>query len=160
MRDAPTVSDGDYDAMMRELEAIEERHPELRTPDSPTQTVGGTFSTEFQAVDHIERMMSLDNAFSSAELTAWAERVERDSGGVDVHYLCELKVDGLAINLLYEDGRLVRALTRGNGVTGEDVTLNVRTIANVPSSLQVAGGGRQISNCRGGWRCAARSSSR
>ncbi len=140
VRDAPTVSDGDYDAMMRELEAIEERHPELRTPDSPTQTVGGTFSTEFQAVDHVERMMSLDNAFSSAELTAWAERVERDSGGVDVHYLCELKVDGLAINLLYEDGRLVRALTRGNGVTGEDVTLNVRTIANVPSSLQVADG--------------------
>jgi DNA ligase (NAD+) len=140
VRDAPTVSDGDYDAMMRELEQIEERHPELRTPDSPTQTVGGTFSTEFQAVDHVERMMSLDNAFSSAELTAWAERVERDSGGMDVHYLCELKVDGLAINLLYEDGRLVRALTRGNGVTGEDVTLNVRTIANVPSSLQVADG--------------------
>ena len=140
VRDAPTVSDGDYDAMMRELEAIEERHPELRTPDSPTQTVGGTFSTEFQAVDHIERMMSLDNAFSSAELSAWAERVERDSGGVDVHYLCELKVDGLAVNLLYEGGRLVRALTRGNGVTGEDVTLNVRTIANVPSSLQVTDG--------------------
>jgi DNA ligase (NAD+) len=140
VRDAPTVSDGDYDAMMRELEAIEQRHPELRTPDSPTQTVGGTFSTEFQAVDHIERMMSLDNAFSSAELTSWAERVERDSGGVDVHYLCELKVDGLAVNLLYENGRLVRALTRGNGVTGEDVTLNVRTIANVPSLLQVADG--------------------
>jgi DNA ligase (NAD+) len=140
VRDAPTVSDGDYDAMMRELEAIEERHPELRTPDSPTQTVGGTFSTEFQTVDHIERMMSLDNAFSSAELTAWADRVERDSGGVDVHYLCELKVDGLAVNLLYEGGRLVRALTRGSGTTGEDVTLNVRTIANVPSSLQVANG--------------------
>jgi DNA ligase (NAD+) len=140
VRDAPTVSDGDYDAMMRELEAIEERHPELRTPDSPTQTVGGTFSTEFQAVDHIERMMSLDNAFSSAELTAWADRVERDSGGADVHYLCELKVDGLAVNLLYEDGRLVRALTRGNGVTGEDVTLNVRTIANVPSALDAGDG--------------------
>jgi DNA ligase (NAD+) len=140
VRDAPTVSDGDYDAMMRELEAIEERHPGLRTPDSPTQTVGGTFSTEFQAVDHIERMMSLDNAFSSAELMAWADRVERDSGGADVHYLCELKVDGLAINLLYEDGRLVRALTRGNGVTGEDVTLNVRTIANVPSALDAADG--------------------
>jgi DNA ligase (NAD+) len=140
VRDAPTVSDGDYDAMMRELEQIEERHPELRTPDSPTQTVGGTFSTEFQAVDHIERMMSLDNAFSSAELKAWADRVERDSGGADVHYLCELKVDGLAVNLLFEDGRLVRALTRGNGVTGEDVTLNVRTIANVPSSLQAPDG--------------------
>jgi DNA ligase (NAD+) len=135
VRDAPTVSDGAYDAMMRELEAIEERHPELRTPDSPTQTVGGTFSTDFQAVDHIERMMSLDNAFSPEELAAWADRVERDAGGVDVHYLCELKVDGLAVNLLYEDGRLVRALTRGNGRTGEDVTLNVRTIGNVPAIL-------------------------
>ncbi|MEP6760824.1 MAG: NAD-dependent DNA ligase LigA [Sporichthyaceae bacterium] len=140
VRDAPTVSDGDYDAMMRELEQIEERHRELRTPDSPTQTVGGTFSTEFRAVDHIEKMMSLDNAFSSAELEAWADRVERDSGGADVHYLCELKVDGLAVNVLYEHGRLVRALTRGNGVTGEDVTLNVRTIANVPSSLDVGDG--------------------
>jgi len=139
VRDSPTVSDGVYDAMMRELESLEERHPELRTPDSPTQTVGGTFSTDFRAVDHIERMMSLDNAFSAEELTAWAERVERDSGGVDVHYLCELKVDGLAINLLYEQGRLVRALTRGNGSTGEDVTLNVRTIANVPGVL---GGGK------------------
>jgi DNA ligase (NAD+) len=141
VRDAPTVSDGAYDAMMRELEALEERHPELRTPDSPTQTVGGTFSTDFQAVDHIERMMSLDNAFSPEELSAWADRVERDAGGVDVHYLCELKVDGLAVNLLYEQGQLVRALTRGNGRTGEDVTLNVRTISNVPSSMSAVAGG-------------------
>jgi DNA ligase (NAD+) len=135
VRDSPTVSDGAYDAMMRELESLEAAVPELRTPDSPTQTVGGTFSTEFQAVDHLERMMSLDNAFSAQELRAWADRVERDSGGADVHYLCELKVDGLAVNLLYEQGRLVRALTRGNGVTGEDVTLNVRTVANVPTVL-------------------------
>ena len=140
VRDAPTVSDGAYDAMMRELEALEERHPELRTPDSPTQTVGGTFSTDFQAVDHIERMMSLDNAFSPEELSAWADRIERDAGGVDVHYLCELKVDGLAVNLLYEQGQLVRALTRGNGRTGEDVTLNVRTISNVPSSMSAVAG--------------------
>ena len=146
VRDSPTVSDGAYDAMMRELEKLEEAHPELRTPDSPTQTVGGTFSTDFRAVDHIERMMSLDNAFSAEELTAWAERVERDSGGVDVHYLCELKVDGLAINLLYEQGRLVRALTRGNGSTGEDVTLNVRTIANVPGVL----GGQKDGDVKGG----------
>ncbi len=135
VRDAPTLADADYDAMMRELQAVEETHPELRTPDSPTQTVGGTYSTDFAAVDHIERMMSLDNAFSVDELTAWAERVERDAGGADVHYLCEIKVDGVAINLLYEQGRLVRALTRGNGVTGEDVTLNVRTLQSVPSVL-------------------------
>ena len=114
---------------MRELQALEAEHPDLRTPDSPTQTVGGTFSTDFAAVDHIERMMSLDNAFSPTSSPAWAERVERDKGAAAVHYLCELKVDGVAINLLYEKGRLVRALTRGNGATGEDVTLNVRTIA-------------------------------
>jgi DNA ligase (NAD+) len=135
VRDAPTLADAEYDAMMRDLQAIEDEHPDLRTPDSPTQTVGGTFATEFTAVDHLERMMSLDNAFSPDELAAWAERVERDSGGADVHYLCEIKVDGVAINLLYEQGRLVRALTRGNGVTGEDVTLNVRTIDAVPSRL-------------------------
>ncbi|MGH8940239.1 MAG: NAD-dependent DNA ligase LigA, partial [Actinomycetes bacterium] len=135
VRDAPTVSDAEYDGLMRELQALEDAHPELRTPDSPTQTVGGTFSTDFAAVDHLQRMMSLDNAFTDDELAAWAERVERDSGGADVDYLCELKVDGVAINLLYEDGRLVRALTRGNGVTGEDVTLNVRTIDVVPTRL-------------------------
>jgi DNA ligase (NAD+) len=135
VRDSPTISDAEYDALIRELETIEEAHPELRTPDSPTQTVGGTFSTDFAAVDHLERMMSLDNAFSAEELTAWAERVEREAGGADVHYLCEIKVDGVAINLLYEKGRLVRALTRGNGVTGEDVTLNVRTLDSVPGRL-------------------------
>ncbi|MGZ4632081.1 MAG: NAD-dependent DNA ligase LigA [Actinomycetes bacterium] len=135
VRDSPTASDAEYDGLMRDLQSLEESHPELRTPDSPTQTVGGTFSTDFAAVDHIERMMSLDNAFSAEELAAWAERVERDKGAADVHYLCELKVDGVAINLLYEQGRLVRALTRGNGVTGEDVTLNVRTIEVVPTEL-------------------------
>jgi len=144
VRDAPTISDGAYDAMMRELEQLEERRPQLRTPDSPTQTVGGTFSTEFRAVDHIERMMSLDNAFSAEELVSWADRVERDSGGVAVHYLCELKVDGLAVNLLYEQGRLVRALTRGNGRTGEDVTLNVRTIDNVPPVLAGGSGNEDV----------------
>jgi DNA ligase (NAD+) len=135
VRDSPTVSDADYDRLMRELQGIEEAHPELRTPDSPTQTVGGTFSTDFAAVDHVERMMSLDNAFSPEELAEWAARVERDKGSATIHYLCELKVDGVAINLLYDDGRLVRALTRGNGATGEDVTLNVRTIASVPTKL-------------------------
>ncbi len=135
VRDSPSISDGEFDALMRELEALEAAHPELRTPDSPTQTVGGTFSTDFAAVDHLERMMSLDNAFAADELAAWADRVQRDSGGAEVHYLCELKVDGLAVNLLYEQGRLTRALTRGNGVTGEDVTLNVRTIDGVPNAL-------------------------
>ncbi len=121
---------------MKRLDALEEAHPSLRTPDSPTQQVGGAvFSTDFQAVDHLERMLSLDNAFSAEELAAWAARVERDAGGATLHYLCELKIDGLAVNLLYEDGRLTRALTRGDGRTGEDVTLNVRTIDGVPTEL-------------------------
>lgn len=135
VRDAPVSSDADYDERMRELAALEERYPDLRTPDSPTQLVGGTFSTDFQAVQHIERMMSLDNVFSRDELVAWAGRVERDLGTEHVDWLCELKIDGLAIALLYEDGRLVRAATRGDGRTGEDVTLNVRTIATVPARL-------------------------
>jgi DNA ligase (NAD+) len=135
VRDSPTLADAEYDVMMRELQEIEEAHPDLRTPDSPTQTVGGTFSTEFTAVDHLEKMMSLDNAFSAEELSAWAERVERDAGRAEVHYLCEIKVDGVAINLLYEGGRLTRALTRGNGSTGEDVTLNIRTLQTVPTRL-------------------------
>jgi DNA ligase (NAD+) len=132
--DDPTVSDTDYDQAMRRLEALEVEFPELRTPSSPTQRVGGTYSTQFTAVDHLERMLSLDNAFSGDELAAWAARVERDAGQVP-GYLCELKVDGLALNLLYEDGRLIRAATRGDGRTGEDVTPNVRTIANVPDRL-------------------------
>ncbi len=135
VRDSPTVSDGEYDALLRDLTALEEAHPELRTPGSPTQTVGGTFSTEFATVTHAEQMLSLDNAFSATELTAWTERVHRDLEGAPLHWLCELKIDGLAIALLYEDGRLVRAATRGDGRTGEDVTLNVRTITGVPTRL-------------------------
>jgi DNA ligase (NAD+) len=132
--DDPTVSDADYDHAMRRLEELEAEFPELRTPSSPTQRVGGTYSTQFTPVDHLERMLSLDNAFSADEVKEWAARVERDAGTVP-GYLCELKVDGLAVNLLYEDGRLVRAATRGDGRTGEDVTPNVRTIANVPDRL-------------------------
>ncbi|MBB5955406.1 DNA ligase (NAD+) [Saccharothrix tamanrassetensis] len=132
--DAPTVGDGEFDELLRELQALEEEHPGLATPDSPTQLVGGTFSTEFRAVDHLERMLSLDNVFSRDELLAWVERVRKEVGE-GVHYLCELKIDGLAVNLLYERGRLVRALTRGDGRTGEDVTLNVRTLDNVPEVL-------------------------
>ncbi len=142
LRDAPTISDGVYDRMLRELESIEDEHPELRTPDSPTQTVGGTYSTDFTPVEHIERMLSLDNAFSQEEVAAWAERVARDAGGASVSYLCELKIDGLAINLLYEDGRLVRAATRGDGRIGEDVTHNVRTVSGIPHRLTPAAKGQ------------------
>ena len=132
--DRPTLSDAAYDAMMRELTALEDAHPELRTPDSPTQKVNGTFSTDFAAVDHLERLYSLDNAFSDEELSAWAARAVRDAG-TEPHWLCELKIDGLAIDLVYENGALVRAATRGDGRTGEDVTLNIRTIASIPSRL-------------------------
>src|SRR6478609_1773171 len=132
--DSPTLDDADYDRRMRRLQELEEELPELRTPDSPTQKVGGAVSTEFTAVDHLQRMESLDNAFSYDELEAWHARLARD-GVDDPALLCELKVDGLAINLLYEKGRLVRALTRGDGSTGEDVTPNVKTIAAVPHRL-------------------------
>src|SRR3954451_9470521 len=131
--DAPIVSDGQFDALWRELLELEEKHPELVTPDSRSQKVGGKFSTEFTAHDHLERMLSLDNAFSTDELRAWAERVARDVGAVS--YLCELKIDGLAVNLLYEDGLLTRALTRGDGRTGDDITLNMRTLEEVPERL-------------------------
>ncbi|WP_435828589.1 NAD-dependent DNA ligase LigA [Saccharopolyspora shandongensis] len=132
--DSPTVSDGEFDVLFAQLQQMEEEHPALQAPDSPTQVVGGTFSTEFTPVAHLERMLSLDNAFSAEELQTWVDRVEREVG-TDVHYLCELKIDGLAINLLYRDGRLERALTRGDGRTGEDVTLNVRTMGDVPEQL-------------------------
>jgi DNA ligase (NAD+) len=132
--DDPTLDDADFDRRLRDLEALEEEFPELRTPDSPTQKVGGAVSTEFTAVDHLQRMESLDNAFTDDELAAWHARLARD-GVEDPALLCELKVDGLAINLLYERGRLVRALTRGDGRTGEDVTPNVRTIDSVPDRL-------------------------
>ncbi|HEY3437805.1 MAG TPA: NAD-dependent DNA ligase LigA [Actinotalea sp.] len=137
VRDAPTVSDAEYDVLLRRLAGLEGAHPELRTPDSPTQTVGGTFSTDFQAVEHVERMLSLDNAFSVEDVATWSARVGRDLDGAaaGMHYLCELKIDGLAVALLYEGGRLVRAATRGDGRTGEDVTLNVRTIEGVPQVL-------------------------
>jgi DNA ligase (NAD+) len=131
--DAPTLSDADYDRMMRELEALEDRFSELRTPDSPTQKVAGLASSQFAPVEHLERMLSLDNAFSAEELTAWATRLGREIEGAA--FLCELKIDGLAIDLVYERGRLVRGATRGDGRIGEDVTPNVRTIAAIPDRL-------------------------
>ncbi|MEU9735546.1 NAD-dependent DNA ligase LigA [Streptomyces sp. NPDC048002] len=135
VKDAPVVSDAEFDRLLRSLEALEEEHPELRTPDSPTQKVAGAYETEFTSVTHRQRMLSLDNAFDDLELAAWAERVHRDVGASAYHFLCELKVDGLAVNLTYERGRLTRAATRGDGRTGEDITPNVRTIAEIPDRL-------------------------
>ncbi|MFE9625005.1 NAD-dependent DNA ligase LigA [Streptomyces sp. NPDC006527] len=135
VKDAPVISDAEFDRLLRSLEALEERYPELRTPDSPTQKVAGAYATEFTAVQHRERMLSLDNAFDDLELAAWAERVHKDVGASAYHFLCELKVDGLAVNLTYEHGRLTRAATRGDGRTGEDITPNVRTIAEIPDRL-------------------------
>ena len=132
--DAPTASDAEYDALMRRLQQLEASYPELRTPSSPTQRVAGTYSTLFTAVEHLERLLSLDNAFTVEELTAWAHRVEREVGDVPA-YLCELKVDGLAVDLVYRAGRLVRGATRGDGRTGEDVTPNIRTIEGIPHRL-------------------------
>ena len=132
----PSVADAEYDAKMRELSELEDRWPDLRTPDSPTQRVMESLSTDFRAVTHLERLMSLDNVFSDDEFDAWAARATRE---VPVpKWLCELKIDGLAVDLVYESGRLVRAATRGDGVTGEDVTLNVRTIGTVPHRLAVS----------------------
>ena len=144
VRDAPIISDAEFDQLLRQLAALEEQHPELRTPDSPTQLVGGAgFATDFTSADHLERMLSLDNVFSTEEFDLWAARVRGEvgpSGSQDVPYLCELKIDGVALALVYRGGRLVRAATRGDGRTGEDVTLNARTIEDVPEKLTAAQG--------------------
>ncbi|MCQ6552668.1 NAD-dependent DNA ligase LigA [Streptomyces sp. C10-9-1] len=135
VKDAPVVSDAEFDTLLRALEAVEEEYPALRSPDSPTQKVAGDYETELTKVEHRERMLSLDNAFDDEELAAWAERVAREVGAPGHHFLCELKVDGLAVNLTYEKGRLTRAATRGDGRVGEDITPNVRTIAEIPDRL-------------------------
>ncbi|MFJ1617035.1 MULTISPECIES: NAD-dependent DNA ligase LigA [unclassified Streptomyces] len=136
VNDQPVVSDAEFDRLMRELETLEKTYPQLRTPDSPTQKVAGPYQTEFTSVEHRERMLSLDNAFDDLELAAWGERIAKEVGTSDHHFLCELKVDGLAVNLTYEHGRLTRAATRGDGRTGEDITPNVRTIAEIPHRLK------------------------
>ncbi len=136
VRDAPIISDGEFDALFQRLLALEEAHPDLRAPDSPTQLVGGGFATEFTAVDHLERMLSLDNVFDAEEMRTWISRVEAETGH-DTHYVCEVKIDGVALNLVYENGRLVRGATRGDGRTGEDVTLNARTIDDIPAELTI-----------------------
>ena len=134
VKDKPTITDGEFDALLIELKELEAAHPEFKLPDSPSDLVGGGFATHFQQADHLEKMMSLDNVFDAAELTNWFERIAKTS--TTNTWLCEVKVDGLAINLLYEKGKLTKALTRGNGVTGEDVTLNIRTIKTIPHELK------------------------
>jgi DNA ligase (NAD+) len=135
-RDTTLVSDEEYDIMLRRLEALERLFPELQSQDSPTQIVGGRAQASlFDPVTHVERMLSLDNVFSVEEFEAWAAKVERDSGR-RVDYLCELKIDGLAINLRYENGRLVSAATRGDGVVGEDVTENIALVPGIPRRLE------------------------
>ncbi len=141
--DAPEIPDSEYDLLVRELRAIEAADPSLVTADSPTQTVGAAPLGLFQAVRHRVPMMSLDNAFEEAEVRAWAERLRRQIPELDPERLafsCEPKVDGVAMSLTYEEGRLVRGATRGDGVIGEDVTANVRTIKSVPHRLHAKEG--------------------
>ena len=131
--DAPTITDAAFDKLWNQLLELERKYPQYQLESSPTLQVGGGFSTSFTQHDHIEKMMSLDNVFDQEELANWFDRIEKAQ--IKNTWLCEVKVDGLAINLLYEDGRLSRALTRGNGATGEDVTLNIKTIKSVPIEL-------------------------
>jgi DNA ligase (NAD+) len=137
--DAPEVTDGEYDALVRELRALEADHPDLAVPDSPTATVGGQASTLFASVEHRVPMMSLDNAFGAEELQAWADRLAKRLPA-DTTFVCELKIDGLAMSLTYVDGTYTQAATRGDGRTGEDVTPNVATIADIPPALDPAAG--------------------
>ena len=134
--DAPEVADAEYDDLMRELRALEDRFPELQSPDSPSQTVGGAPAPLFAPVAHRAPMLSLDNAFSFEELDAWSQRVERGVGE-GARFACELKIDGVACALTYERGRLVQAATRGDGRVGEDITANVRTVQGVPRTLEL-----------------------
>src|SRR5256885_529457 len=134
--DQPTISDESYDALIRELREIEAKRPELVTPESPTQRVGAPPSNRFAPVQHVRPMLSLSNVFDETELRAFDQRVRKALGREDVGYVCELKIDGLAINLTYQDGVFVQGATRGDGTTGEDVTANLRTIKSIPLSLR------------------------
>src|SRR5919197_6725053 len=140
--DQPTISDEEYDALMRELQEIEAAHPELVTPESPTQRVGAAPSARFAPVEHARPMLSLSNVFDEAELRSFDQRVRKALGRDDVGYVCELKIDGLAINLTYQDGVFVQGATRGDGTTGEDVTANLRTIKSIPLTLRDRVAGR------------------
>src|SRR6476646_403152 len=133
--DDPEISDADFDKLMQQLKEIEAEHPKLITPDSPTQRVGGKPREGFVKVRHSSPMLSLDNTYNEEELRGWERRVHELSGRKDVDYVCELKLDGMSLALTYEDGRLVRGVTRGDGSVGEDVTLNVRTVRSIPLSI-------------------------
>ncbi len=133
--DQPEISDADFDKLMRDLKDLEAEHPEFLTADSPTQRVGGKPREGFFKAPHSSPMLSLDNTYNEEELRAWERRVHELSGRKDVDYVCELKLDGMSLALIYEDGKLVRGITRGDGSVGEDVTLNVRTVRSVPLSI-------------------------
>src|SRR6202167_3720011 len=133
--DQPEISDFEFDKLMQELKDLEAEHPELITADSPTQRVGGKPREGFVKVAHSSPMLSLDNTYSEDELRAWERRVHELSGRKDVDYVCELKLDGMSLALIYENGKLARGITRGDGSVGEDVTLNVRTVRSVPLSI-------------------------
>ena len=133
--DQPEISDAEFDKLMRQLKEIEAEHPELLTADSPTQRVGGKPREGFVKVRHSSPMLSLDNTYNEDELRDWERRVHELSGRKEVDYVCELKLDGMSLALIYEDGKLVRGITRGDGTVGEDVTLNVRTVRSVPLSI-------------------------
>src|SRR5450631_3513260 len=138
LEDKPEISDAEYDALVRDLQKLETEHPQLVTPDSPTQRVSGTPSSDLPNVRHEIPLLSLDNAYNREELEAWLKRVTDRLDGRTPTFVCELKIDGLSISLLYEDGKLARAATRGDGTTGEDVTPNVRTIRSVPLQLRIS----------------------
>ena len=133
--DAPEIKDADFDKLMNELKRLEAEHPKLITPDSPTQRVGGKPREGFVKAKHSSPMLSLDNAYSQEELRDWERRVHELSGRTDLEYMCELKLDGMSLALVYSDGRLERGITRGDGNIGEDVTLNVRTVRSIPLSI-------------------------
>ncbi len=135
VQDNPELTDAEFDKLMNELKRLEAEHPELVTPDSPTQRVGGKPREGFVKAKHSSPMLSLDNAYSEEELRDWERRVHELSGRDDVEYMCELKLDGMSLALVYEDGRLERGITRGDGTVGEDVTLNVRTVRSIPLSV-------------------------
>src|ERR1700731_4444783 len=133
--DNPEISDTAFGQLMQQLQQLEAEHPTLITPDSPTQRVGGRPREGFVKVRHSSPMLSLDNTYNEEELRAWERRVHELTGRKDVDYVCELKLDGMSLALIYEDGKLVRGITRGDGSVGEDVTLNVRTVRSVPLSI-------------------------
>ena len=134
--DAPEIPDSEYDALMRELAELERKHPSLVHPDSPTRRAGGTVKEGFEKVEHAKPMLSLDNVFSAAELASFWNRLNGKIPDDDMAFTCEMKIDGLAVSLLYEDGVFVRGATRGNGRVGEDVTDNLRTLRSLPLRLK------------------------